>query len=229
MWEPVGPLPVTVYRRRRAVAVAFAFGVVVMLGVLVGRAAPADPDASATSERAVVASVDARPSAARPDGPRTYVSAPLSPAVRTDGAPPPCSNSMLAVAAEIDRAEYQVGQRAMLRLVVTNISSQPCVRDLDPARQEVVVWSADLATRLWSSNDCSNPSTVDVRTLLPNQPLGFQVTWAGRTTTPECEQKAKTVVPAGSYNVMTRVDDVSSPPTPFRRLPRRPRARKSRL
>ena len=57
--------------------------------------------------------------------------------------PVPCSDDMLGVAAEIDPAEHRVGQRPTLRLVVTNISEQPCVRDLDSARQEIVVWSPD--------------------------------------------------------------------------------------
>jgi hypothetical protein len=38
------------------------------------------------------------------------------------------------------------------------------------------------AQRLWSSNDCVNPETVDVRTLVPGQPVAFAVRWAGRTS-----------------------------------------------
>jgi hypothetical protein len=102
--------------------------------------------------------------------------------------------------------------------VVANTSDQPCVRDLDAARQEIVVWSGDGTQRLWSSNDCSNASSVDLRTLVPGQPVVFSVRWAGRTSTPGCAEP-RTVVPAGAYRVMTRVDDVISPPTPFLRGP----------
>jgi hypothetical protein len=125
---------------------------------------------------------------------------------------------MLAVAAEIDRPEHRVGERPVLRLVVTNTSDQPCVRDLDSSRQEIVVWSQDVTVRLWSSNDCVNARSVDLRTLVPGQPVAFAVSWAGRTTEPGCP-KSRTVVPAGQYNVMTRVDDDISAPTPFTRLP----------
>jgi len=111
-----------------------------------------------------------------------------------------------------------VGQRPLLRLVVTNTSDQPCVRDLDSSRQEIVVWSIDGADRLWSSNDCSNRGSPDLRTLVPGQPVAFAVTWAGRTSTPGCAT-ARTVVPAGDYRVMSRVDDRISPPTAFQRLP----------
>jgi hypothetical protein len=92
--------------------------------------------------------------------------------------------------------EHRVGERPTLRLVVVNVSDQPCVRDLDGARQEIVVWSGDGAQRLWSSNDCVNPETVDVRTLVPGQPVAFAVRWAGRTSVPGCAER-RTVVAAG--------------------------------
>ena len=63
---------------------------------------------------------------------------------------------MLTAAAEVDPAVHKVGSHPVLRLVITNVSGQPCVRDLDAARQEIVVWSGDGADRLWSSNDCVN-------------------------------------------------------------------------
>ncbi len=132
--------------------------------------------------------------------------------------PVPCTNDMLTVSAEVDAPEHRVGQRPTLRLVVVNVSDQPCVRDLDGARQEIVVWSGDGADRLWSSNDCVNPETVDLRTLVPGQPVAFAVRWAGRTSVPGCAE-ARTVVPPGAYRVMTRIDDLISAPTPFLRSP----------
>ncbi len=128
--------------------------------------------------------------------------------------PVPCTNAMTGVTAEVDRALHTVGERPVLRLVLTNTSAQPCVRDLDPSRQEIVVWSGDGKTRLWSSNDCGNAGHLDLRTLIPGQPVAFAVTWAGRTSTPGCAQP-RTVVPAGNYRVMSRLDDDISAPTLF--------------
>jgi hypothetical protein len=125
---------------------------------------------------------------------------------------------MLSVAAELEHPVHEVGSHPVLRLVLTNISGQPCVRDLDSARQEVVVWSADGRDRLWSSNDCVNTSTIDLRTLVPGRPVAFAVTWGERTTTPGCRQP-RTPVPAGTYRLMVRLDDLISPPTPFIRTP----------
>jgi len=132
--------------------------------------------------------------------------------------PVPCTNAMTGVTAEIDQPTHKVGEHPVLRLVVTNTSPQPCVRDLDASRQEIVVWSGDGKLRLWSSNDCGNAGSPDLRTLIPGQPVAFAVTWAGRTSTPGCAA-ARTVVPAGSYRVMTRLDDDVSAPTPFQLTP----------
>jgi hypothetical protein len=129
--------------------------------------------------------------------------------------PVPCTNAMIAVAAEIDQPVHAVGQHPVFRLVITDTSAQPCVRDLDPSRQEIVVWSGDGKIRLWSSNDCGNSGRLDLRTLVPGQPVVFGVTWAGRTSTPGCALP-RAVVPAGAYRLVSRLDGATSPATPFR-------------
>ncbi|TQM35644.1 hypothetical protein FB388_7083 [Pseudonocardia cypriaca] len=153
------------------------------------------------------------------DAPPTTAPPPTTtPPPTTPARPVPCTNDMIAVGAEVVGPERRVGERMVLRLVVTNSSTQPCVRDLDPVRQEIVVWSADGSQRLWSSNDCSSAKGADPRTLAPGQPLTFTVRWAGRTSAPGCPQRRDTV-PAGEYRLLTRVDDVISPPTQFVREP----------
>jgi hypothetical protein len=306
VWEPVGPLPASVYWRRRWVAVASAVSVIVLLvwGIAAlaapGFGAPGNTATARPATRAAVSAPQhASPSPAAPplpapqpgtvgattlgeptpgepttegagtkplaaegqaverpategpppgrpateglatsppetdpatatapgsserlvpdDSPRASSPVP-SPAPVPPSGPVPCTNDMLAVTAEVDRPQHRVGERPLLRLVVVNTSEQPCMRDLDPARQEIVVWSIDGSLRLWSSNDCSNAKGADLRTLVPGQPVAFSVRWAGRTSAPGCPQQRATV-PAGDYRVMSRVDDVISPPTPFVRTP----------
>lgn len=151
------------------------------------------------------------------DTPRAPVPVPPAEPLPPTG-PVACTNEMLRVGAEVADPETRIGQRPTFRLVVVNVSAQPCVRDLDGERQEIVVWSADLVHRLWSSNDCVNPDTDDLRTLVPGRPVAFSVRWAGRTTTPGCRAE-RHAVPPGDYQIMTRIDDLISAPTPFRRLP----------
>lgn len=259
MWEPSGPLPASVYWRRRWLALASLVAFFAVLGLTVaalvrGGAEPmsSEPTALAANQAALPdpatnptspgnptnflapAAVSGTPevttgpgtqlppSATPPgtdetvrqdDTPRAPVAVPPSAPLPATG-PVPCTNAMLTVGAEIDRPDHRVGEKPVLRLVVTNVSDQPCVRDLDGSRQEIVVWSGDGADRLWSSNDCVNPARPDLRTLVPGQPLVFAVTWQGRTSTPGCATP-RTPVPAGAYRVMTRVDDLISAPTPF--------------
>lgn len=208
MWEPIGPLPASVYRRRRRLAVAVTVGAVLSIGALVvgGGSSEESPD-PATAETG--------PSSQPPEVATMPVGSPVP---AQAGAAPECADPMIAVRVEVEQAERRVGQKSTFRLVVTNIGAQPCVRDLDPARMEVVVRSEDPATRLWSSDDCGEESTVDRRTLLPNQPLALPVMWSGRTSTPGCAEK-RVALPAGPYQVTARLDGVSSAPAGFHRLP----------
>ncbi|GAY08739.1 hypothetical protein [Pseudonocardia sp. N23] len=276
MWEPSGPLPATVYWRRRWVALASVVVLFALLGLTIAAVVHGKSEATsdepttlaanqaALSTEAVPSTVAASSTPGDPTafgvpsvpldpsaplgpglpgvttGPGTQVvpsvgaptTAPATDEVRVEGtpdpaavdAPPPatvpptgpvpCTNEMLSVGATIDRSDHKVGDRPVVGVVVTNTSGQPCVRDLDGSRLEIVVWSGDGVNRLWSSNDCMNPSKPDLRTLVPGQPVSFSVTWQGRTSTPGCAT-ARTVVPAGAYRLLTRIDDLISPPTPF--------------
>lgn len=243
MWEPVGPLPASVYWRRRWVAIATTVAVIIgAVWTVSAFTTPTTGDGAterAASRAAVSAPQQASPSpsanpptatgterlpdtTATPTTP-TPTPTPIATPIATSATVPPtgpvpCTNDMLGIVAEVAAPEHKVGDRPTFRLVVTNTSDQPCVRDLDAARQEIVVWSGDGATRLWSSNDCTNAGAVDLRTLVPGQPVAFPVQWAGRTSAPGCAEQ-RTTVPPGSYRLLTRLDDAVSAPATFTRLP----------
>lgn len=189
-------------------------------GVPIGTSAPGTTTSSGTSTGA---SAEGGPASTtdeskRPDDtPRASVPVPPTEPAPPTG-PPPCTNDMIAVGAEIDAPQHRVGDRPELRLTVVNISNQACVRDLDGALQEIVVWDRPIRTRLWSSNDCVNPSTQDLRTLVPGQPVAFEVTWSGLSSNPGCTA-ARTRLPAGDYTLLTRVADKISGPTHFTLTP----------
>jgi hypothetical protein len=222
MWEPVGPLPATVYWRRRWVAIASVITVIVLFAWGGGALTPQGSGASDVAASRVAVSAPQQPLVAGP--PPTTSTVPSTtgspaPAIAPQtSAPVPCTEDMLAVAAEVDRPEHRVGERVLLQLVVTNTSDQPCVRDVGPSRQEIVVWSGDGKERLWSSNDCSAAKGDDLRTLAPGEPVVSPVRWVGRTSAPGCPEMRETV-PAGAYRVTTRLDDMTSRPTPFTRRP----------
>lgn len=130
--------------------------------------------------------------------------------------PAPCTDNVLRLTAEVGQQEYQVGQRPALRLVVANAGPVACTRDIGRELRELVVVSADGATREWSSNDCySMHPPAEVRTLVPGNPMSFGVTWAGRTSDAGCPRKRNTV-PSGDYLLLAKLGDLVSAPTPFR-------------
>ncbi|MCE0761411.1 hypothetical protein LWC35_00540 [Pseudonocardia kujensis] len=189
-------------------------------GVPLGTSAPGTTTSDGSHAGALVEGAPASTTdeSKRPDDtPRASVPVPPTEPAPPTG-PPPCTNDMIAVGAEIDAPQHRVGDRPELRLTVVNVSNQACVRDLDGALQEIVVWDRPIRTRLWSSNDCVNPSTQDLRTLVPGQPVAFEVTWSGLSSNPGCTA-ARTRLPAGDYTLLTRVADKISGPTYFTLTP----------
>jgi hypothetical protein len=255
--DPVGPLPTSVYWRRRLLAVGAAllglFGLLWLVTALLlppgvdsddsttGRTAHVEssPPAAGTAPAADVRPPDpgatGAPAGAPPAGPSAGPAAPnagpADEAVRPDPAagppvlvppagpapatgPPPCPDGQIKVTAEVGAPQYPQGAKPVLRIVVANSGPTPCVRDLDGAEQEIVVWSGDGAKRLWSSNDCVNPSSSDLRTLVPGQPVAFAVNWSGLGSVPGCTAERDRIGP-GAYRVVTRLGPVVSAPVPL--------------
>lgn len=221
MIEPNGPLPQSVYWRRRALAAVASVLGVVLLAWLIGGLVEADDQhpvqgtaselvtASGATSRATSGRVSAPPSSPGPDDPRGSVTAsprsgsPSSEVAPPPGPPGPCADAVVKVAATPDVPSYPVGARPLLRLQVTNVGPVPCTRDVSRNLREIFVLGADGA-RLWSSNDCYGPPELDVRVLPVNQTVEFVVNWAGRTSAPGCPVDRK-AVPAGTYQVVGRV------------------------
>ncbi|BBG05146.1 MULTISPECIES: hypothetical protein [Pseudonocardia] len=266
MLDPVGPLPASVYWRRRAVAVGAALlalfamlwlttwllvpgaagenttptGVAAVSTSDNGAAAPASPapesPAPGAPQPPLPATADPGASPGSADerestGPAAPNAGPVDETVRPDDTPRPsvlvpdatsspatgpvpCADGMIEVRAETGQPSYPADASPELRLVVTNISGEACVRDLDGAEQEIAVWSGNGADKLWSSNDCSNPATDDLRTLVPGEPVAFAVTWSGLRSEPGCAAQRARVEPGG-YRVLARLGAVVSPPAPL--------------
>lgn len=193
--DPNGPLPPTVYWRRRAVALG---SVVVAVALLAWGAL-----ALTGGER--------RPQAppAAPPGPPVAVAA--------DAAPQDCPDQALRVAAEVARPSSRAGDRIGLSIVVTNAGDRPCVRDTGRTLRELTVSTA-AGKHVWSSNDCYAESTNEKPLLQPGQSVRNDVTWFGRTSAPGCAEPPQPV-PPGDYQVTARLADLASAPTPFRLTP----------
>jgi hypothetical protein len=120
---------------------------------------------------------------------------------------------VVKVTATPDVPSYPVGARPLLRLEIMNVGQEPCTRDVGRSLREILVLGMD-GTRLWSSNDCYGPPEQDVRVLPANQPVGFTVNWAGRTSAPGCPLDRETV-PAGTYQLVGRLGPLIGAPAPL--------------
>lgn len=246
--QPVGPLPPSVYWRRRAVtAVA---GLVAVVGVstsLAGGGAD-EPSGQAPVPTSTGSSPAAAPSATAPtgtggssaDGPTAASDGPAEPspagttepaerstteptpneptptATTTTTAPDPagCPDADLGVVAEVEQPAYAVGEQPVFRLVVTNTGQQVCTRDLDASLQQVLVFGADGASRLWSSSDCFPGGSDEFATLQPGEQRVYSVQWSGTTSEPGCTAP-RVPVPAGQYSAVVTLGELTSQPVPF--------------
>jgi hypothetical protein len=234
--HPVGPLPASVYWRRRAVAFA---GVVLLLLLIwailpggggdgrrdsaaalgstspsptVPAATPTTPGASGLSGSP--ATGDPGPAGGGPVAPATttVTAPPAPPAPPAPAAPTACADEALRLAVSPARPAYVVGQEPVLRLQIRNVGTVGCVRDLGAALQEVLVYRG--SQRLWSSNDCYPEGERDVELLRPGVVHTFSVIWSGLSSQPKCAG-TRTRVGAGSYTLLGRIGTLVSPRTPM--------------
>lgn len=220
MWHPVGPLRPSVYWRRRVVVLVVLMATLAGLSwlgwaLLSGRVGGGTSGAPAAGTSPRVAST---PALERVMPSATDVRTPTPPApagagtAQTTGAAVPCTDEMLELAVRAP-AVVPVGSRTTIDLVVRNTSSTPCVRDLDPALQEIVLLDGS-GRRVWGSNDCLSAPHRDVRTLGPGESVASPLVWSGRTSEPTCTA-ARTDPAPGAYVLRGRLDTDTSPDTPI--------------
>ncbi|MFJ6670123.1 hypothetical protein ACIQMJ_03320 [Actinosynnema sp. NPDC091369] len=219
MTEPTGPHPRSVYRRRRAFAVAGSLvalvGVVWLVGALVGRGDPAPavarPPSSPPEPEATP--VVASSSSTTPPPPAPTPAATPSPTL-PPGPPPPCDDAQVAVAAEVDKPSTPAGQPVRFTIVVSNTGPLPCAKEIGRKVRELVVTSADGATRLWSSNDCFATDGSEVRVVQPGERFTYGVQWPGTTSEPGCRKSSR--LGAGDYLLTAVVAGKAGNPVIFR-------------
>jgi hypothetical protein len=224
--HPVGPLPASVYWRRRMLVSATVVVVLLLAWTALsgGGDSPRDTAAavgSPTPSGGTPTSLAATPPAGDRGGagggagagPAETAAAP-SPTPGT--APPPsqpCSDSALQLRVLPERPAYRVGEEPVLDLVVRNVSTVACVRDLGAAHQEVLLYDGR-NRRLWSSNDCYPGGTKDPQVLGPGDSASFSVTWSGLSSQPRCAGE-RTRVGAGSYALVGRLGSLISRRSPL--------------
>ncbi|ATL65353.1 hypothetical protein [Nocardia terpenica] len=219
MLEPTGPLPPEIYWRRRLLAIAalvVALALVVWLAfvLLRGGGGKSDAKAAATTSSSVTgkagASGSSVPASASSGAPQPSGSVNAT----ANGTPPQCPDQSIAVKVAVAQPTYKSGEQPVFNIVITNIGTAPCSRDMGSGLQQVAVQSLDGQRRLWSSTDCDQGGPADVRSLNGGQQAAFQLTWSGTTSQPNCAGD-RVPVPPGAYAVVAQFGTVRSTPEPF--------------
>ncbi|WP_232807320.1 MucR family transcriptional regulator [Geodermatophilus chilensis] len=225
--HPVGPLPAAVYWRRRLLVLTLLLAVLggggwLLVAALTGGDGTSTTGAAATTDAAdptdeppaleqvvpSLASVQTPTPAPEPPAEPEPDPAPASP---TPGGP--CSDDMIGLEVRAP-GSAPAGGKPTFELVVTNVSSVPCVRVLDAGLQEVLLLDA-AGNRVWGSNDCFPETSSDTRILVPGESVAFPLTWGGLTSEPSCTAERTTPAP-GQYVLRGRLDTALSADTPFR-------------
>ncbi|WP_062994522.1 DUF4232 domain-containing protein [Nocardia mikamii] len=214
MLEPNGPLPPEIYWRRRLLAIGalvVALALVIWLALMLLRSGGDDKDpkaAAATSTSAkATGSATADPSGSKVPASGTVNST-------ASGVPAPCPDQSLAVKVAVGQPTYKAGDQPVITIVLTNISTAACTRDMGSGLQQVWVQSLDGQRKLWSNTDCDQGGPADVRTLNGGQQAAFTLTWSGTTSQPGCAGD-RVPVPAGGYAVVAQFGSVRSAPETF--------------
>lgn len=106
-----------------------------------------------------------------------------------------------------------MGEEPGFTVVITNISSAECQRDVGAGLQQALVYTLD-DQRIWSNTDCFPDAQSDLRTFKPGEQAGFTVKWSGTNSVPGCGEE-RIPVGAGSYKVIAQLGELRSSPEPF--------------
>ena len=240
----VGPLPATVYWRRRAAVAAVLALLIILFAVMCGGPAPSTPvgagKSSATASAAGPQIPDLPTSGSFTDsspGPAGSPGAPTGEGQPSDGgdgggdggadggdggqvAPPvvatvACADAEIALSAEVSPAPGVYGGVITLTLIVRNTTDHPCLRDVGSAPQELQVRQGSVV--VWSSDHCNTPQASDVRAFGPNIESRFSRRWNTYRAAPhECDPPSNvSPAPVGSYEVTARLGSKLSTAVPF--------------
>ncbi|MCP2204092.1 hypothetical protein [Lentzea flava] len=219
MIEPTGPLPSTVYWRRRIAAIGAALVTLLLVIWIVGLfgsddqpAVPTNAAAASSSNPPPSMSETAVPSSSSTTPPPSPTQ--TTPPPPPPGPPQPCADDVIAVVAKANKPFYTIGDQPELSMDVVNNGPVPCIKDIGRQHRELTVLTADGATVLWSSNHCLSTAGSEVRVMQPKELFNYGTKWAGSTSKPGCG--AHTRVGPGDYLLVAKLAGKASSPVVFR-------------
>ncbi|NLU77338.1 hypothetical protein HCA58_02815 [Micromonospora sp. HNM0581] len=122
-----------------------------------------------------------------------------------------CADTELTVTAVALPAQAASGAPVDLSLKIRNRSGRTCSRDVGATAQELYIKAG--AEVVWSSDTCGTAAGSDVQSFTPGFERSYQVNWNGRDSS-RCANGVANgpVVQAGTYEVFARVGTKLSQP-----------------
>ncbi|HEX6686747.1 MAG TPA: hypothetical protein VF062_28540 [Candidatus Limnocylindrales bacterium] len=217
----VGPLPASVYWRRRALVLGGVVLVVFMIVYSCGKAGESSNDAGVTPSP--------KPSNTAVSTPTQNPSrAPVAPAGQLSTSPaasPPvvaeaqvCTNAELTVTAQPARTTLPRGAELPIKLLIKNTSGRTCSRDIGPDQQELYIKLGTSTQTVFSSDHCDGPTGSEMRSFPPGHERSYDIVWNGKSSS-SCSTTSKRTPDgptpdAGDYQLFGRVgSDLSEPVT----------------
>ncbi|WP_432491821.1 hypothetical protein [Kineococcus gypseus] len=216
--HPVGPERRATYWRRRLVAVlvlvvllgALALGVRALLPQAPAGAAAARLDPARVSPTAVAATPSPEPTAGATADDTTDATAPATAAASTPAETGPCAGEALEVVLTTDAPTYGPGVTPRFALTVRNASDVPCTAEVGSGTRSFVVEDASGA-RVWSTDDCQEATSAQVRELEPEGTRSMTTAWSRQRSAAGCPEDQPAAGP-GTYTVRATWGERSAEP-----------------
>lgn len=196
--HPVGPEEPQVYWRRRLM---LGLAALVTLIAIVRSFTGGDEPAPAAASAAPTAEVIAAAPESTPD-PSVVVASPTPSMLQPTAQPTvqavaegECLDADTSVRVEVDRETTAVGEGVHINMIVKNISSKTCKRDVGSGANEVTVISGPAL--IWSTDHCNPNTDKDLVELAPGQEWNVKVVWIGKQTATGC--KVTNLAEPGAY------------------------------
>lgn len=192
--EPAGPLPKSVYVRRRILLLTLLIAIPVVIVLFIVR--PGSSGGVAES-KPVTLPEDLSVDGADPESSAADL--------------PGCKKSDIDVTAVASKPAYAPGENPELWMTISNTGAEACVIDLGTQEMVFEVKSGD--ELYWLSSHCQVDADSREVILEPDNPLSTEpIIWDRTRSSPETCEGERPVVPAGgaAYNLRVTANSVAS-------------------
>jgi hypothetical protein len=210
----VGPLPASVYWRRRALVLGgLVLAVLIITYSCTTAAQTVDPKAVKSPTRGPITMVSPTSQGVAPVNQVSPTASPIEPSPVPNAET--CTDAELKVTPVPAKTTMAPGTEIQIKLLIKNIGGRTCNRDVGADMQELrIVLGTE---KLWSSDDCGGLTGSDVRQFPPNLERSYEVTWNGHSSSacsPNQKRTPTGPLPAqgSEYQLFGRVGTALSDP-----------------